>query len=84
VTTTSESGLRSASDQDQVDHCLTEWRVFFTQDHEFLRLDTAGVAHAGIAYRAKGSSTVREIILGLVRIWEGLDPHEMPGRVEFL
>jgi len=42
------------------------------------------VPHAGIAYFDKDTKSIGEIILGLVRIWEKLEPGEIAGRVQFL
>ena len=41
-------------------------------------------AHSGIAYCAKDTKSIGEIIRGLVLIWEVLEPEEMANRVEFL
>ena len=84
VTTTPEAGLTSATDEQQITHALTEGRVLFTQDRDFLRLHAAGVAHAGIAYCENGALSIGEIIHGLVLIWEVLEPEEMANRVEYL
>jgi predicted nuclease of predicted toxin-antitoxin system len=84
VTTTPEAGLLSATDEEQTAHALAEGRVIFTQDRDFLRLHAAGVPHAGIAYRDKDTLSIGEIIQGLVRIWEFLDPNEIVGKIEYL
>jgi predicted nuclease of predicted toxin-antitoxin system len=84
VTTTSEVGLLSATDEQQIAHYLGEGRVLFTQDRDFLRLHAAGVPHAGIVYCDKDTRSIGEIIQGLVLIWEVLEPEEMVNRVEFL
>jgi predicted nuclease of predicted toxin-antitoxin system len=84
VTTTTAAGLLSTSDEVQAARCLAIGRVIVTQDRDFLRLNAAGVPHAGIAYCDKDTRSIGEIILGLVRIWEGLEPVEIAGRVQFL
>ncbi|QEH38284.1 hypothetical protein OJF2_68820 [Aquisphaera giovannonii] len=84
VTTTPEAGLMGAVDEQQLAFALSEGRVFFTQDQDFLGLDANGVAHAGIAYCIKGSRTVGQIVQGLILIWEVCEPEEMAGRVEYL
>jgi hypothetical protein len=84
VTTTPESGLMGALDEQQTAYSLAHGRVLFTQDQDFLRLDARGVAHAGIAYCAKDTKTIGELIQSLVLIWEIYDPAEMAGRVEYL
>jgi predicted nuclease of predicted toxin-antitoxin system len=84
VTTTPEAELIASSDEEQVAFALSQGRVIFTQDDDFLRLAQAGIAHAGIAYCRQGSRSIGEIIRGLILIWELLEPEEMVGRVEFL
>ncbi len=84
VTTTPEAGLLSATDEQQVAHCLAQGRVLFTQDRDFLRLHAAGVAHAGIAYCDKDTRRIGEIIQALILIWEVLEREEMTNHVEYL
>jgi predicted nuclease of predicted toxin-antitoxin system len=84
VTTTPDVGLMGAIDEHQAAYCLAVGRILFTQDQDFLRLDAAGVPHAGIAYCVKGTKSIGEIIQGLVLIWETYEPEEMAGRVEYL
>ena len=84
VTTTPEVGLLSASDDEQAAHGLRTGRVLFTQDRDLLRLHASGVPHAGIAYCEKDTKSVGEMILGLVLLWEVLEPDEIAGCVEFL
>jgi predicted nuclease of predicted toxin-antitoxin system len=84
VTTTPEVGLMGAIDEHQAAYGLAEGRVLFTQDQDFLRLDAAGVPHAGIAYCVKNTKSIGEIIQGLVLIWEVYELEEMTGRVEYL
>jgi hypothetical protein len=84
VTTTHDAGLMGVIDNEQVAYCLTEHRVLFTQDQDFLRLDAAGVEHAGIAFCAKDTKSIGEIIQRLVLIWEVCEPEEMVGRVAYI
>ena len=84
ITTTTEAGLISASDSEQITFARKENRVFFTHDRDFLRLHDAGVNHAGIAYCAKGSRSIGDIVRGLILIWKILDPEDMQNQVEFL
>ena len=53
VTTSQEAGLIEAEDEQQAAYGLTENRVVFTHDADFLRIQAAGVPHAGIVYRAR-------------------------------
>jgi hypothetical protein len=84
VTATPEVGLLSATDEQQVGFSLAQGRVLFTQDHDFLRFHAAGMAHSGIAYCAKDTRSIGDIIQALVLIWEILEPEEMRNHVEFL
>ena len=84
VTTTPEAGLTGAIDEQQVAYCLTGRRALFTQDQDFLRLDAAGVEHAGIAFCAKDTKSIGEIVQRLIVIWEIYEPEEIAGRVEYL
>lgn len=84
VTTTPEQGLISASDEEQLAFCLSQSRVIFTQDTDFLRLHHQGVSHAGIVFCSQGSRSVGEIIRSLVLIWELLETEEMRQHLEFI
>jgi predicted nuclease of predicted toxin-antitoxin system len=84
VTTSQEAGLLEAEDEEQAAYGLAQDRVVFTHDADFLRLQAAGVPHAGIVYRAKDTLGLGEIIKRLVLIWEIYEPDEFRGRVEFL
>jgi predicted nuclease of predicted toxin-antitoxin system len=84
VTTTPEAGLIQSTDEMQAAFALSEGRVIFTQDRDFLRLHAHGTSHLGITYCDKDTLGVGEIINGLVLIWEIYDPEEMIGRIEFL
>jgi predicted nuclease of predicted toxin-antitoxin system len=84
VTTTPQARLMGAIDEQQAAHCLAENRVLFTQDQDFLRLDATGVRHARIAYCAKDTKSIGELIQSLVLIWEICQPEEIAGRVEYV
>lgn len=84
LTTTAEAGLLRASDQEQLRFATSQGRVFVTHDADFLRMDAAGAAHAGIAHIRPGKRSLGELIRLLVLIWELLEPGEMRGHVEYL
>jgi predicted nuclease of predicted toxin-antitoxin system len=84
VTTTPESGLLEAADEEQEAYALREGRVLFTQDEDFLSIHASGAAHSGIVYCKKDTRSIGEMIRGLVLIWEIYEPEEMVGRIEFL
>ncbi len=72
------------SDEAHVRFALTEGRVIFTQDEDFLAIHAAGIDHPGIAYCHQAARNLGEIVRGLILIWEIYAPEEMAGRVEFL
>jgi hypothetical protein len=84
VTTTPEVDLLTASDEQQAAYAVAEGRVIFTQDRDFLRINAAGIPHAGLVYCRQGRRSIGEIVQGLTEIWEIMEPHEMVGRVEYL
>lgn len=84
VTTTPEQSLISVSDQVQLEFAVSQNRVIFTQDTDFLRLNQTNSNHCGIVYSYQGSKSTGEIIKGLILIWELLEPSEMLGKVEFI
>ena len=84
VTTTSEAGLLGEIDEEQAAYALSEGRVLFTQDRDFLRIHASGIPHAGIAYCEKDTRSVGEIITALILLWEIYEPEEMANRVEYI
>ncbi len=84
VTTTPGAGLRGATDEEQAAYALAAGRVIVTQDEDFLRLNAAGVPHAGIAFCKKDTRSVGQMIARLAEVWEVLEPVAMVGRVQFL
>ncbi|MGH9380412.1 MAG: DUF5615 family PIN-like protein [Thermoanaerobaculia bacterium] len=84
VTTTPESGLRTASDKHQLEFASREGRVLVTHDADFLRLAAKGNRHHGIAYCHKASRSVGQMVRSLILMYEVLAPEEIRGRVEFL
>lgn len=84
VTTTPEAGLLGATDEEQLAYGLSLGRVIFTQDRDFLRIQAAGIPHAGIVYCERDTKSIGEMIDALVLRWEIYDPDEMAGRVDFL
>ena len=78
-----EAGTLGDSDESQLALAHQQNRVFITKDDDFLKLNAAGQAHAGIAYIPHGASLSR-IISGLLLIHQVVEAQEMEGRVEFL
>lgn len=84
VTTTNEAGLRTQSDQAQLDFICQQQRVLFTQDSDFLIIASFINNHPGIAYCKQGTRSIGQIVESLVLIYEVYTPEEMAGRVEYL
>jgi predicted nuclease of predicted toxin-antitoxin system len=84
VTTTPGAGLIRSTDEAQAAFALSEGRVIFTQDRDFLRLHAAGTSHVGIVYCDKDRLGIGEILSGLILLWEVYDSEEMIGRIEYL
>lgn len=84
VTTTVESGLRTATDAAQLEYARSTGRVLVTHDADFLRLASESASHAGIAYCRQNKRTLGEIVRTLVLIYELMLPDEIAGQVEFL
>jgi predicted nuclease of predicted toxin-antitoxin system len=84
ATTTTQAGLRTASDDLQLSYAKTQRRVTVTDDVDFLRLAASDPAHPGIVVCHRQFLSIREIIRGLILIYEVLTPEEMVGHVEFI
>jgi len=83
VTTTVEAGLRTKDDEAHVEFGRADARVVVTRDQDFLRLCSSTLDHSGIVFYTSNQS-MREIIEGLILIYEVMLPGEMAGRVEYL
>jgi hypothetical protein len=84
VTTTPEEGMIGQSDEQQLAFSLSQERVIFTQDTDFLRLHHGGLSHGGIVYCPQTSKSIGGILQGLVLIWEVLNAEEMNHHLEYL
>lgn len=84
ATTTVEAALRTANDHAQLDYARAQRRVIVTDDADFLRLGAGDTHHHGIVICRRQFLSVREIIRGLILVYEVLTPEEMVGRVEFI
>ena len=81
VLTAPEAGLLGATDEQHLEKAQNDGRAIFTQDDDFLRLHTAGIAHVGIAYAPQGT-TIGHLIDGLILIHQVLDSDDMKNHVE--
>jgi predicted nuclease of predicted toxin-antitoxin system len=84
VTTTAETGLLGAPDEEHLAYAWKQARVIVTHDADFLRMHAVGAKHAGIVHCALGAYSLGDVIRSLVLIWELLEPEEMTGQVEHL
>ncbi len=83
VTTTVEAGLRTQNDQAHLRFARDEGRVIVTRDQDFLRLASGALDYSGVVFYTANQS-IREIIEGLILIYEVMLPGEMAGRIEYL
>ena len=83
VTTTNEAGLRTNDDEDHLQFARAEGRVIVTRDQDFLRMSRRITEHSGIVFYTANQS-IREIIEGLILIYEVMLPDEMAGHVEYI
>jgi predicted nuclease of predicted toxin-antitoxin system len=84
VTTTPEQGMIGQTDEKQLEFAISQARVIFTQDTDFLRLHHAGFSHQGLIYCPQTSKSIGEILQGLILIWEVIDAKEMHNHLEYL
>jgi predicted nuclease of predicted toxin-antitoxin system len=84
VTTTPEQGMIGQSDEQQLEFAISQNRVIFTQDTDFLRLHHAGFSHPGIVYCSQKSKSIGESLQELILVWEIIDAEEMHNRLEYL
>jgi hypothetical protein len=84
VTTSTDAGLIGASDEAQISFALLQERVIVTHDRDFLRLDSLGVSHSGIAFCPPATRSIGEIVRRLSLTHECLTDSDMRGQVEYL
>ncbi|MEH2458017.1 DUF5615 family PIN-like protein [Nostoc sp.] len=75
-----------ASDGEQLYFAMSESRVIFTHDDDFVIFHQGGgmFMHAGIIYCAQNRHSIGEILRSLIVIWEVLEPEEMRYQLEFI
>jgi len=84
VTTTTDARLLGAEDNVHIEYALREGRVTVTNDPDFLAFAAQSDQHAGIAYSARGSRSIGQVVRYLCLMNDCLEPGEMIGKVEFL
>jgi len=84
VTTTTEAGLVSASDREQLAYAFTQGRVLVTRDADFLATAARGAPHAGLVYGPQSRRRMSDAI-NLLTLLSRTDAAEsMVGRIEYL
>jgi predicted nuclease of predicted toxin-antitoxin system len=83
VITVQELHETGVPDERHVALARTLGRVIFTQDTDFLRIAATGVPHAGVVYTPQ-STSIGDMIRGLVLISEVYTAEEMVNHVEYL
>jgi predicted nuclease of predicted toxin-antitoxin system len=87
VTTAADAGLLGAKDEDHLAFAITQGRVLYTNDEDFLvlhALHARRTSLSGIVYCHQQTRSVGDVIRALVLLWEVLDPDDMRNHVEFI
>ncbi|CAN5896145.1 hypothetical protein BH23PLA1_BH23PLA1_42070 [soil metagenome] len=84
ISTTSEVGLLSASDDDQLAHAKSTGRVLITHNEDFIAMHSLNPDHSGIIFIRQGFFSIGQVVRGLVLIWEANEADEMVGHLEYL
>ena len=83
VLTAQDAHMLGVPDEEHLRLAASLGRVVFTHDDDFLKLHSAGFAHAGIAF-AHQRTSIGRVVRALTLIHEILSNDEMANRVEFL
>ena len=83
ILTAQAADMLGTADEIHLQFAVSQSRVIFTQDTDFLRLHKSGVAHRGIIYTHR-STPIGKIIQGLILIYQVLSEEEMENHVEYL
>ena len=83
VLTAADANMLGADDEDHLALAVSQNRVVFTQDDDFLRLHAAGRTHCGIVY-APQQTRIGKMVTGLMLNYQVLSAAEMINQVEFL
>ena len=85
--TSSEAGLLSASDPEQIAYARRHGRMVVTQDRDFLILNASGIEHGGIAFCSHDPHSIGHIghlVEALLLVYAIYEAEEMVGRVEYI
>lgn len=82
--TAQQADMLNVDDDEHLQFAASQGRVIFTQDDDYLDPRWTGeINHSGIAY-AHQSMPMRQIIDGLILIYEAMTEEEMKNHVEYL
>ena len=82
--TAQAAGMLEVDDSEHLQFAALQGRVIFTQDDDYLDEQWTGkIKHHGIAYTHQ-STSIRQIIDGLILIYEAMTEEEMKNHVEYL
>lgn len=85
VTTTTDAGLVEAADEEQFAFAVSQDRVLFAHDQDFLKPPFRDAGdHAGIVYCRQDTYTVGEIIRSLAWLARMVPEAEIQGRIQYL
>lgn len=83
VLTAKEANMLGATDEEHLAFANKEGRTIFTQDGDFLRLNSKGFEHRGIVY-AHQRTSIGKVVRGLLLIHQVLETDGMKNHIEFL
>jgi predicted nuclease of predicted toxin-antitoxin system len=84
VSTTPESRLLEASDEEQLLFAISEQRVLVTRDHDFFALAGMVEQHPGIVFARQGRRMIGPTVLSLAHLHRATTAEQMINRIEFL
>jgi len=84
VTTTAEQNLKGGSDEVHIAYCLQSDRVIVSHDPDILRLPSAGVNHAGVAFRAAARGEIGHLVRRLMALATRVGAESFRGQIEYL
>lgn len=83
VLTAREAGILGAPDEEHLTLAVSQERVVFSQDDDFLRMHARGLHHRGIIY-ARQQTPTGQLIRAIILICQLLDDDDMRDHVEFV
>jgi predicted nuclease of predicted toxin-antitoxin system len=84
VTTSLQSGLLGASDEDELAFALSQNRFIITRDQDLLRLNAKGIEHAGILFWTQQQRNIGQLIRAIDALLINVDVENIKGRVFYL